>query len=81
MNNKYAKQTIQNILHNATFLDPRFKLDYVEEQNREILEDSILDEGMEIVTLNVSFTSCVQTAQSEQQLPCSSQKEKVSNIP
>jgi len=49
LNDKYAELTIQAILHKATFLDPRVKLDYVEGVDRQILEDSILDEGMQIV--------------------------------
>ena len=63
---KYSESTIQDILHMATFLDPRFKLDYIEGANREMLEDSILDEGMEILTLTASPTSSVQaTPQTE----------------
>ena len=80
LNDKYAEQTTQDILHKATFLDPRFKLDYVEQQNREILEDSILDEGMEIVTMNASSTSSVQTTQpgrAEQDLPVPKKKKLV----
>ena len=46
-------------------MDPRFKLDYIEEANREMLEDSILYEGMEILTLTASPTSSVQTTQTE----------------
>ena len=74
---KYAEPTIQDILHKATFLDPRFKLDYVKGVNKEILEDSILDEGMEIITLNTSPTSSVQIATqsgNEQELPVSKKK-------
>ena len=59
---KYVELTIQDILHKTTFLDPRFKLDYVEGANKEIIEDSVLDEGMEIITLNKSPTSSAQIA-------------------
>jgi len=51
LNDKYAEPTTQAILHKATFLDPRFKLDYVEGVDKQILEDSILDEGMQIYHL------------------------------
>ena len=78
LNDKYAEQAIQDILHKATILDSRFKLYYGEEQNREILEDSILDEGIVTVALNASSTSSVQTTQPGR--GASSQK-KVGNIP
>jgi len=72
LNDKYAEPTIQGILHIATFLDPRFKLDYVEGVDRQILEDSILDEGMQIVT---STPTTLQTSQeSEQSLPVPKRK-------
>ena len=58
---KYSESTIQDILHKATFSDPRFKLDYIEGANREMLEDNTLNEGMEILTLTASPTSSVQT--------------------
>ena len=81
---KYSESTIQNILHKATFLDPRFKLDYIEGANREMLEDSILDEGMEILTLIASPTSSVQTTPqtegAEKELPIPKKKKPVTSL-
>jgi len=75
LNDEYAEPTIQAILHKATFLDPRFKLDYVEGVDRQILEDSILDEGMQIVT---STPTTLQTSQkSEKSLPVPKKKKLV----
>ena len=66
---------MQAILHKATFLDPRFKLDYVEGVDRQILEDSILDEGIQIVT---STPTTLQTSQEgEKSLPVSKKKRLV----
>jgi len=77
LNDKYAEPTIQAILHKATFLDPRFKLDYIEGVERQILEDSILDEGMQISTSTPATVQTSQINESEQSLPVPKKKKLV----
>ena len=77
LNDKYAEPTIQAILHKATFLDPRFKLDYIEGVDRQILEDSILDEGMQISTSTPATVQTSQINESEQSLPVPKKKKLV----
>ena len=48
MEKKYADIKTKEILNIATFLDPRFKTDFVEGVDLETVHDNIIDQGMEI---------------------------------
>ena len=48
MEKKYADNKTKEILNIATFLDPRFKTDFVEGVDLETVHDNIIDQGMEI---------------------------------
>ena len=67
----------QQCRHKVTFLDPRFKLDYVKGVNRQILEDSILNEGMQLVTSTQQLFRHLKKVNKA----CQFIKEKASNIP
>ena len=47
---KYADSKTKETLNIATFLDPRFKTDFVEGVNLETVHDNIIDQGMEILS-------------------------------
>jgi len=50
MEEKYTDSKTKEILNIATFLDPRFKVDFVEGDDLETLDDNIINEGMEILS-------------------------------
>ena len=46
---RYSDPKVKDILNIATFLDPRFKADYVNGVYLEMIEDMILDQGIEFI--------------------------------
>ena len=46
---RYSDPKVKDILNIATFLDPRFKADYVNGVDLEMLEDMILNQGIEFI--------------------------------
>ena len=50
MEEKYTNFKTKEILNIATFLDPRFKTDFVEGVDLETVHDNIIDQGMEILS-------------------------------
>ena len=49
LHSRYSDSKLKEILNIATFLDPRFKADYVTGVDLELLEDEIVDQGMELI--------------------------------
>lgn len=50
MEENYSNSKTKEILNIATFLDPRFKTDFVEGVDLETVHDDIIDQGMEILS-------------------------------
>ena len=50
MEEKYADSKTKETLNTATFLDPRFKMDFVEGIDLETVHDNIINQGMEILS-------------------------------
>ena len=50
MEEKYTNSKTKETLNIATFLDPRFKTDFVEGVDLETVHDNIIDQGMEILS-------------------------------
>ena len=62
MEEKYADSKTKEIFNIATFLDPRFKTDFVEGIDLETVHDNIIDQGMEIVS-NPSLSDAAASSQ------------------
>ena len=70
MEEKYTNSKTKEILNITTFLDPRFKTDFVEGVDLETVHDNIIDQGMELLSnLNLS------DAAARSQASCSSIQE------
>ena len=50
MEEKYANSKTEEVLNIAVFLDPRFKTDYIERVDLEIVHDNMIDQGMETLS-------------------------------
>ena len=53
---RYSDPKLKESLNNATFLDPRFKANYVNRIEQAFLEDEVADNGMNLVTRDVQHT-------------------------